>query len=327
MVRVGILSFAHMHAGSYARCVKSLPNAELVGIADTRQARGKEMAARFETQFMGRSELLEKVDAVIVTAENAKHAAWALPAARAGKHVLCEKPIAADVADAKRIIAACERAKVKLGIAFPCRYLPSVRRLKALCDAGELGDFLAAKGTNRGRMPGGWFTRTRLSGGGAVLDHTVHVLDLMRWILKAEVIAVYAEVDRMMHDIESDDCGVLTMTFDRGVFATLDPSWSRPKSYPTWGDVTLQIVGTRGVAAVDGFGQKMDVYDDRRGASSWNYWGSDPDLGLIADFVDAVEQDRPFDITGTDGLRALEVAVAAYRSAELRRAVKIEEVR
>jgi len=327
MVRIGILSFAHMHAGSYARCVKRLPNAELVGIADTRQARGKEMAARFETQFMGRDELLEKADAVIVTAENAKHAAWALPAARAGKHVLCEKPIAAGVADAKRIIGACERARVKLGIAFPCRYLPGVGRLKALCDSGELGDFLAAKGTNRGRMPGGWFTRKRLSGGGAVLDHTVHVLDLMRWMLKAEVIAVYAEVDRLMHDIETDDCGTLTMTFDNGVFATLDPSWSRPKSYPTWGDVTLQIVGTRGVAAVDGFGQKMDVYDDRRGTSSWNYWGSDPDLGLIADFVDAVEKDRPFDITGTDGLRALEVAVAAYRSAELRRAVKLEEIR
>jgi len=326
MVRVGILSFAHMHAASYAHCVKRLPNAELVGIADSRRSRGEQMAARFETRFMARDELLERVDAVIVTAENARHAAWAIPAAKAGKHVLCEKPLAADVADAKRIIAACERAGVKLGVSFPCRYIPGVRRLKALCDAGELGDFLAAMGANRGKLPGGWFTRKRLSGGGAVLDHSVHVVDLMRWMLKAEVVEVYAEVDRLLHDIESDDCGMLTLTFDNGVFATIDPSWSRPKCYPAWGDVMLQVVGTRGVAAVDGFGQKLEVYDDRSGPA-WDYWGSDPDLGLIADFVEAVEQERPFAITGADGLRALEVAMAAYRSAELKRPVKIEEVR
>ena len=324
--RLAIVGLDHDHAWGLIKTIMSEPEAELVGIADTRKARGEKMAAQFETRLMGRDELLDKVDAVIVTAENAKHAKWAVPAAKAGKHVLCEKPIAADAADAKRIIKAGEKAGVKLGIAFPCRYIPGVRRLKALCDGGDLGDFLAAKGTNRGRMPGGWFTAKRLSGGGAVLDHTVHVLDLMRWILKAEVVEVYAEVDRLMHDIETDDCGTLTMTFDNGVFATLDPSWSRPKTYPTWGDVTLQIVGTRGVAAVDGFGQKLDIYDDRRGGSAWNYWGSDPDLGLIADFVDAVERDRPFGITGVDGLRALEVALAAYRSAELGRAVKIEEV-
>jgi len=327
MVNVGILSFAHMHAGSYAACLNSLPNANLLGIADDDEARGKDMAARFETQFMSRDDLVARVDAVIVTAENAKHAEWALPAAAAGKHVLCEKPIAADIADARRIIAACDDAGVKLGIAFPCRYIPPVRRLKALCDSGDLGPFLAAKGTNRGRMPGGWFAVKALSGGGAVLDHTVHVLDLMRWMLKAEVVEVYAEVDRLMHDIESDDCGTLNMTFDNGVFATLDPSWSRPKTYPTWGDVTLQIVGAKGVAAVDAFGQKLDVYDDRRGATSWSYWGSNADLGLIADFIDAVENDRPFDITGSDGLRALEVAMAAYRSADEKRPVKIAELR
>jgi predicted dehydrogenase len=320
------MSFAHMHAASYARCVKALPNARLVGVADSSRVRGERMAQRFGTRYMSRDELLERVDAVIVGSENVRHAAWAIPAAKAGKHVLCEKPIAADVADARRIIAACEKAGVQLGSAFICRYLPPMQRLKALCDGGDLGQFLAAKGTNRGQMPGGWFTKPKLSGGGAVLDHTVHVLDLMRWMLKAEVVEVYAEVDRLMHDIESDDCGTLTMTFDNGVFATLDPSWSRPLSYPAWGDVRLQIVGTMGVAAADAFSQKLDLYSDRSGKAAWNYWGADADLGLITDFVDAVEQHRPFQVTGADGLRALEVALAAYRSAAEGRPVRIGEV-
>jgi predicted dehydrogenase len=326
MVKIGILSFAHTHASAYARCIKELPNARLVGIADSSQARGERMAAQFGTRLMARNELLAKADAVIVTAENARHARWVIPAAQAGCHVLCEKPIAADPADGRRMIAACEAAGVQLGIAFPCRFMPPMLRLKALCDDGALGKFLAATGANRGRMPGGWFTKPKLAGGGAVLDHSVHLVDLLRWMLRAEVVEVYAEVDRLLHDIASDDCGAVTLTFDNGVFATLDPSWSRPRCYPTWGDVMLQIVGTDGVAAANGFRQKFDLYDDRRGVGEWHYWGSDVNRAMIADFVDAIENDRPFGVTGDDGLRALEVAVAAYRSAALGRPVKMQEI-
>src|SRR5947209_6613557 len=78
--------------------------------------------------------------------------------------------------------------------AFPCRYSPVMQKLKAMIDSGSAGKVLAFRGTNRGRNPGGWFIDRQLSGGGAMIDHTVHVTDLMRWLLRDEVKEVYAEI-------------------------------------------------------------------------------------------------------------------------------------
>jgi len=126
-----------------------------------------------------------------------------------------------------------------------------------------------------------------------------------------------------MHQIEVDDCGILTLLFDNGVFATLDASWSRPKSFPTWGDVTMEIVGINGVISLDAFAQDFDLYNDKVMKAQWIYWGDNMDMGLISDFIESIEEDRPFMITGEDGLRALEVALAAYKSAETHEPVRL----
>ena len=116
--------------------------------------------------------------------------------------------------------------------------------------------------------------------------------------------------------MDIDDTGILTIQFDNGVFATLDTSWSRTKSYPTWGDVTMEIVGTDGVISIDSFAQDFDLYSDANTSAQWVYWGDNMDLWLMRDFANAVANNTPFQITGEDGLRALEVAIAAYESAE-----------
>ena len=329
MVRFGILSFAHMHAASYAQAITELPNAELVGVADKDRERGERTAAAFDTRFFSREGLLaQRIDAVIVGSENAEHAEWTLAAVAAGKHVLCEKPISTSLEDARRMIEACQARKVKLATAFPCRYLPSVQSLKQACDAGQFGRILAVRGTNHGSMPGGWFTSQLLAGGGAVMDHTVHLVDLARWLLGAEVVNVYAEVDRRFYpDLEVDDCGMLSLELDNGAFMTIDPSWSRPKCYPFWGDVTLEVVGSEGVAFLDGFAQKLDLYSDEQGKGSWLYCGSDIDLELIKAFVASIENNTDPPTTGLDGLRALEVALAAYESAKRKEPVTIASLR
>jgi predicted dehydrogenase len=191
-----------------------------------------------------------------------------------------------------------------------------------MIDNGQLGRILAIKGTNRGTNPGGWFLDVSQSGGGAVIDHTVHVVDLMRWFMKAEVREVFAEVDNRFLDETIDDCGILTFEFDNGVFATLDCSWSRNKTYPTWGDVTLEIVGTEGTLSIDAFAQKLNVYDNKDGVK-WDFYGDDMDEGLIKDFIDAVRTKREPSITGIDGLRAIEVAFAAYESSKTNKSVSV----
>lgn len=318
-VRIGMISFAHMHAYSYAHLARMIDDVVLVAIADEDKDRGTDAARRFgATYCRDYRELLQNdIDAVVVCSENARHAEHVIAAAQAGKHILCEKPLASTLRDARAMVETCASRGVILAQAFPVRHVPAVVRAKSLIDAGKIGQVLAASTTNHGRMPGGWFTDRALAGGGAVMDHTVHVVDVLRWFLGDEVKRVYAEVDTRFHDVPIDDCGTLAIEFRGGVFATLDPSWSRPKSYPTWGDVTMEIVGTHGVISIDAFAQMFIESSDREGAVFYRYWGDDMDLLLVRDFVKAVKTGGRPAATGQDGLRALEVALAAYWSTEL----------
>ncbi|HIC88299.1 MAG TPA: Gfo/Idh/MocA family oxidoreductase [Anaerolineae bacterium] len=319
-MKIGMLSFAHMHAGSYASCLQQLPDVKLAGIWDENQDRGIEMAKRFGSRYYADHETLlveDDIAGVIVCAANVDHRWLTEAAAAAGKHVLCEKPLATSLEDAHAMIRACDEAGVILQTAFPVRFSPPVQEVQHMIAAGKIGPVLAAKTTNHGRMPGGWFIDPEKSGGGAVIDHTVHVVDLLRWILDQEVVEVYAEVGTLLHPgLPVDDAGLLHLRFESGFFATLDASWSRPSIFPTWGDVTMEIIGRDGVIHLDAFAQNVNLYSQVDQQVAWVNWGSNMDLGLVRSFVDAIAENKPPLITGYDGLKALEVALAAYRSAQ-----------
>ena len=296
-------------------------DARLTAVWDAEAARGRERAERCGAAWRpDYAALLEEVDAVVVCSENVHHRDLVLAAARAGKHVLCEKPLATTLADADAMVEACARAGVSLQTAFPCPYSPAFRRLSELVAAGAVGDLLALNCTNHGRMPGGWFVDRALAGGGAVMDHTVHLADLLWRLLGSEVVRVYAEAGEGLHHLGVDDSGLLTLDFADGRFATLDTSWSRPAAFPTWGDVTIRAVGTRGTLAMDMFRQSLDLYGT---AHTQIGFGVDTDRLMVQDFIDAVVAGRPVRVTGEDGRRALEVALAAYRSIETGRTVDL----
>jgi len=325
-IKIGILSFAHMHAYSYAQCVKSNPNSILVGVADHDSKRGKDAAKRFEVKYFSSYEKLLKerdIEGVIICSENSKHRELTEMAANAKKHILCEKPIATTIKDAIKMIEVCKNNNVRLQIAFPCRFIPSVVKAKKLVNSGKIGRVLAIRATNHGRMPGGWFTDKKLAGGGAVMDHTVHVVDLMRWFLKREVKRVYAEVDNLIYKMKIDDCGTLMMEFENGVFASLDPSWSRPKTFPIWGDVTMKVIGEKGIVSVDAFSQNISVYDDKNNKFYWQSWGSNCNYSLINNFIDMILYNKEPFISGYDGLKAMEVALAAYISSSKKKVVEL----
>ena len=316
--KIGMVSFAHMHALSYAGALQTL-GVGIAGIYDDDAARAEETASQFGTHAFGTLDELfaENLDGVIICSENSNHRAHVLAAAGKVPNILCEKPIATTVEDAEEIISACEQAGSKLQIAFPVRFAPPVQKLKAILDAGTLGRLISAKCTNHGKMPGGWFSDKEKAGGGAVIDHTVHVIDVLRWALNTEVTEVYAEIGcGLLHDTEIDDAGMLSFRLGNGMYGTLDTSWSRPDTYPLWGDVTIEILGERGIASVDAFDQKLTLTSAPTQKTEWVPWGSDADLGLIRDFLTMIQTGRELSITGTDGLKALEVALAAYRSAE-----------
>jgi predicted dehydrogenase len=318
-MNLAIIGCEHVHAASYIEEALKIKNINIIGLAEPDAEMGRPLAEKYGIGYYEKySDLIlhNEVDTVCICTSNKLHAELTIEAANAGKHVIVEKPLATTIEDGEKMIEACKKNGVKLMVALPCRYIPSVVRAKEVIDNGSIGDIVAITGTNHGTMPGGWFVDKEKAGGGAIIDHTIHVADIMHWILGKEVEEVFAKGGRYIHDIPVEDTGLIFMQFKNGPYATLDTSWNRPKSFPTWGDVTLNIIGTKGSINVDSFKQHGNLYSNKHTKSLQSYWGDDMNRLMLEDFADAIDNDRVSPITGEDGLFALKVAIKAYESIE-----------
>ena len=331
MIKIGILSLAHHHGEAYISNLRRIEGVELLGVADDDPSRGEKIANQNEARFFPSYEaLLEaKPDGVIVCTENNRHRSLVEMAASHGIHVLCEKPIATTLEDAQAIVDACNKAGVLLMTAFPLRFSTPLLEIKARLDNGDFGDIYCFNGTNRGELPTkhrAWFVDPELAGGGAIMDHTVHLVDIMRWFTGSEVETMYARSNKIFHaeEVEVETGALEMLTFENGVFATIDASWSRPQYWPTWGGLTFEMVTQRGAVIVDAFRQNLIVYRHEWQRSSWAYWGSDMNQAMIRDFAAAIRENRHPRVSGVDGLRALEATLAAYESDRTGQTVQVE---
>jgi predicted dehydrogenase len=320
-MKIGIMSFAHHHAEAYIGNLRAIPEVEMIGLADDDPARGRHYADQFEAHLYPSYEaLLEEADGILVCCENNRHRALTEMAARAGVHVLSEKPLATNLADARAMIDACQEAGVNLMTAFPMRFSPPFQQVKERLDQGALGHVYCFSATNQGQMPGSqgsWFVDRELAGGGALIDHTVHLVDIMRWYLGVDVVEVYAQANHILHSdsVDVETGALLMLTFANGVFATIDASWSKPLNYPTWGGLTMEIISQRGLTVMDGFRQNLNRYVQDPPANDWLFWGSDLNQGLVEEFVSSIREGRRPKVTGEDGYQALAITMGAYESA------------
>ncbi|MBL7161832.1 MAG: Gfo/Idh/MocA family oxidoreductase [Anaerolineales bacterium] len=329
-MRIGILSFAHLHAEAYIGNLRATPGVEMIGIADENQDRGQHFADQFESNLYPNYEALlaDQPDGVVICSENAHHRPLVEMAADAGVHILSEKPLATSLEDAQAMTDTCARAGVKLMTAYPMRFSTPMVEIKALIERGELGRIYTCSTSNQGALPRHhreWFVEKELAGGGAIMDHTVHLADLLRWFLDSEVVEVYAQTNHIFHadSVDVETGGLLMLTFENGIFASIDCSWSRPKNWPTWGGLEMKLVAENGVVGVDAFRQNLVVYGQQSAHPTWAYWGSDANQAMIEEFVDAIRENRQPIVTGFDGYKSLEVALAAYQSAESGQPVKL----
>jgi len=337
-LKVAIASFAHTHAMSYASLLGDMPDIDVLSAdpagADAPDAgpRGAEFAAKVGLAYVDSyDELFDwGPDAVVVTSENALHRELVERAAAVGAHVLCEKPLATEVADGEAMLAACEAAGSILMVAYPVRFSPSYLRLRASVEAGMLGDVFAVLGTNNGKIPYDqrqWFTDAKLAGGGALVDHTVHCADLIDGLTGgASAVRVYAAANHVLHQdkgVSVETGGLVTINYDNGLLATIDCSWSVPDNGPTWGGVSLQVTGTNGSVEIEPFLPHVGGTD----ASGEVYLalGSNFDASMLAEFLRAVRASGPAEAgtapavvpqpDGAVGVRTLRIVDAARRSA------------
>lgn len=328
LIKVGVISFEHMHGLSYSNALSEMKDVQIAGIADKDEFRGTQMAARFGAQYYSdyHDLLRTDIDGVVVCTNNKMHCQVSVDAANQGKHILVEKPFAIDRVSAERMLKAASDNGVRIMNAFPMRFNPNVVEAKRIIDAGEIGKILCITGINHGKIPSGWFIDPALSGGGGVMDHTVHLADLMRWFVGSEYRTVYCESGNLIHNRNIDDCGIVTVGFENGTFATIDCSWAHHKNYPIWPQVDMEIIGTKGVLQVKAFGQVERVYDALGNTIEDVVWNEDGDEGLMREFVQVCRTGKAPLASGMDGARAMEVALAAYQSTITHEVAEVEHI-
>ncbi len=319
-----------IHAESLAR----VAGARLVAVASPTPGHAEQFAGRFAIghHFADYRKLLERpdVELVVIGAPNDLHAQIAVEAAAAGKHVVVEKPLALNLAEADRMIAACRAAGVKLMYAEELCFAPKYVRLKALLDSGALGTPTLIKQAEKHDGPHApHFWDVGRSGGGVTMDMGCHAIQFFRWMLGgADVLSVYAQMSTSVHGqrTRGDDNAILIFEMAGGVAAMAEESWTKPGGM----DDRAEVYGSEGVAYADllrgnsilaystrGYDYAVEKAGSTRGWSFaiyeelWNY-GFPQEL---EHFVDCVAHDKPPLVTGEDGRAVLEALFAAYASA------------
>lgn len=270
------------------------------------------------------------VDAVIVSTPNAFLAEISIAALRAGKHVLLEKPMGRNIAEARRIADAAQQAERVVKVGFNHRYHPAIAEAHALFRAGEIGTFINARGRyGHGGRPGyerEWRGNPELAGGGELTDQGVHLLDLFHWFA-GEPVSVFGAIQRAIWPIEPlEDNGFAVLRYASGSTALLHTSWTQWKNL-----FSLEIFGTAGALVVDGLGgsygtETLTIHRRRPegGApetSQRSFEG--PDESWQAEWQDFLGALRGEGFLGTaaDGVAVMAALDAIYRSAAEQRVV------
>ena len=323
-----------------APAINAAPDAQLIGICSRDSERGAAFARRHGALavYGGVDAMLadRRVEAVYVASPNALHAAHAIQAAAGGRHVLVEKPMATTVDDGLAMVRAARAAGVTLGVGFHLRHHPAHRAARELLETGVLGELTLAQaqwgyGARNQTLPlkrpplQQWWEDPELLGGAVALMGTgVHAIDLLRFLLGREVTSVTAVTDGQTPAQPLETVMLANLAFDGGVLASVCCSRHLPDSRND-----VHVYGARGRLSglgtlAEGRQGTLDVLSEGLTESRVTApEGLASYVDQIADFQAAIAVGRPPAATGVDGLRAVEITVAAIESARERRTVPV----
>jgi predicted dehydrogenase len=319
------------HAENIRRLV---PEARLVAVADASAARAKLVAAELEIEhwfgsledMLGHSDL----DCVVIAAPDKFHAQAVCLAASAGKHILCEKPLATALGDAEAALSGVSKAGVHLQIGFMRRYDPAYAAAFERIDAGEIGKPVIFKSIGRDKDAPPISAYQSGVNGMLFYNSTIHDFDLARWLMRDEVIEVqaYTTVAIRPEVAQYGDvvAGVVNLKYQQGAIGNVESYVQAIYGY----DVRTEIIGSQGSILVGSLALTPATFLTNNGGvqiltDHYLTRFADAYVAEVRDFVDTILQDRPPRVSGQDGLRALEIAVAAessHRQAEPCRVVQ-----
>ena len=337
-IGIGFLSFAHGHVPLYAEVLKEFAEARLVAAYDDNEARGREVCGRLGMDYSPHPEAVlsnPEVEAVIIGSETCYHEALTVAAARAGKAILLQKPMALTLDACDRMMAAIEAAGVPFAMAFQMRHDPANLKIREIVRSGVLGDIAVVRRRHSipvclmeefVNSPAHWHLEADKNKG-MFADDAAHPADWFHWIFGRPV-SVIAEIDNVITDVAPDDNGVAVFRFAKGEMGIILNS-----STTLAGENTTEIYGSKGVL-IQNYGDgpscaaprpadspALKVYLRERG--DWEIC----DVAVPANhaerlravprpWLDSLLNDAPPPASAEDGRVALEMILGAYQAAE-----------
>jgi len=316
----------------HARGITSTAEAELVAVCDVIEDKAKKLSSEFGNPkiYTDYKEMLASgdVDVVSICTPSGLHGQMAIDAAKAGVHVLSEKPIDITLPKIDAMIKACRDANVKLGVIFQRRTSPVWHKVKKAVEDGKLGKmvqgdaylkyFRSQEYYNSGDWRGTW----ELDGGGALMNQGVHMIDLLRWIM-GPIDTLYAKADHLVRKIEVEDTACAVIQFANGAFGVLQGTTSIVGM-----DHRMELHGETGTIVVDGEKiVKWQVPGDEQeekteeevkigsSAADPTAISTDGHQIQIQDMCRAIMEDREPMVNGEEARKAVEVILAVYESA------------
>ena len=337
---------AGMIAVFHAAAINDLKNGKLVAFADVvekaAKARGKEFGVDYYTDY---KKMLERddIDVISIATPSGIHLEPAVAAAKAGKHVIVEKPLEVTPARCDKIIRACKKAKVKLASIFPSRFKDCNVFIKEAIDQGRFGKLTVGDTyvkwwrSQEYYDSGGWRGTWKLDGGGALMNQSVHNVDLLQWFM-GPVKSIQAYTDCLVHKrIEVEDTAVAVLRFKNGALGVIEGTTS---VFPGLLK-RIEIHGNKGTAVAEEediikweFERRraIDKKIEKRYAKRVTKGGAVADPKAIshfghmkqfADLLDAVEKNREPFVNGPEGRKAVEIICAIYKAAKTGKAVTL----
>ena len=338
-IRVGMIGSGFI-ANVHLDALKHIHGARAVAIASIDEKSRKKLARkhRIPKEYGNWKDILKdkEVDVVIIGLPNYLHASVTIEAAKHGKHVICEKPLALTLEEADRMIEACEKAGVILGYAEELCFVPKFVHAKEIADSGAIGNVFFVKQCEEHAGPySEWFFKAHTAGGGILMDMGCHSIEYCRYVMnKKKVKSVYAEMGTYLHkDITKlEDHVIITLEFEDGTRAFCESSWARKGGMISF----TEIYGTEGVVYAnllqEGMGLKVysekGIPPNKKETKGWTHpdWEWNWQNGYPQEdehFYECIRTGTKPRESGEDGRVVLEIMLAAYWSAATGQKVKL----
>ncbi len=311
-LRVAVIG-AGFWGRNHARNLNELNETRLVAVCDKDEARAKAVAELFgvETYTDSREMLNRKdVEAVTVCTWSTNLATETMKALKAGKHVLVEKPMANNVQEARKIVDLAKEKHLHLMVGFLMRFIPGVKRIKEAADKGEIGTLVYATARRVSEWP------ERIGDVGVVKDLAIHDIDITRYLFGDDPVEVYAKAGSLRHKQFEDHAQIL-LTFKGGKTAFIEANWLTPYKIRK-----LIVTGSKAIMTLDYITQEITLETSGQTVAP-RYEVKEPLRLELKHFANSILNDKEPVITGVDGLKAVQIAEAALKSAQKGTAIKL----